>query len=196
MAGQHHPAEDAVGTGPRHLLDGAVHVVEVDRHAAGPAPGCGGAEVGEPAHVARAARATPPRAPCRCGRPRYMAGDSPPARIGSGQRHLGVDALLLEDLEPAAVAVARHHPVGAVVGQPALRRRRCRRPCRPGAGPPWPAPGRTRRPRRGRIRRTWRWRARTCRRRRRPPRGAPGRRRRGSGRGCPGEAWVSAETTT
>ena len=49
-----------------------------------------------------------------------MAGESPPARIGPGQGDLGMDPLLLEHGEPAAVAVARHDPVGAVVGQPAL----------------------------------------------------------------------------
>ena len=102
----------------------------------------------------------------------------------SGQGDLGMDPLLLEHGQPAPVAVARHDPVRAVVGEPALGRldvdaHAGQAPGRGGADR-----DRTRRPHPGRSRRTWRWRVSTCRRRRRPPRGAPGPRRRGSGPGC------------
>ena len=116
--GQHHAAEDAVGPRPRHLLDGAVHVVEVDRHAAGPSPGGGGAEVGQPAHVA-VQRRPHHLEPLVGRRAEVHRRRQAPGQDGPGQGHLGVDPLLLEHREPAAVAVAGHHPVRAVVGQPA-----------------------------------------------------------------------------
>ena len=50
--------------------------------------------------------------------PRYMAGDRPPASTGPGEHHLGVDTLLLQVGEAAAVGVGGEHPVLAVAGQP------------------------------------------------------------------------------
>ncbi len=182
--GEHDAAEDAVGARPGDLLDGAVHVVEVDRHAAGTAAGGGGAEVGQPAHVA--VQGGPDDLEPLVGRRAQVHGRREPAgQDRPGQGDLGVDPLLLEHGEPAAVPVARHDPVGAVVGQPAL-----------GGGDvdahAGQAPGRGGPHRirlvdlaRDRIRRTWRWRGSTCRRSRRRPRGAPGPRRTGSARGCP-----------
>ena len=121
MAGNMTPPKMPCLPGPDHLGHGPVHVVEVDRHAAGPAARRGGAELGQPAHVAVQ------------GRPDHLeplvgvatevhGGREPSGQDGPGQRHLGVDALLLEHREAAAVAVARHHPVRPVVGQPSLGR--------------------------------------------------------------------------
>ena len=52
-----------------------------------------------------------------------MAGDRPPTRIGPGEHHLGVDALLLEHGQPPTAGVRGEHPLGAVVGQPVTGRR-------------------------------------------------------------------------
>ena len=181
--GQHDAAEDAVGARPGHLLDGAVHVVEVDRHAAGPAARRGGTEVGQPAHVA--VQRGPDHLEALVGRGAEVHGGRESARQDrSGQRHLGVDPLLLEHGETAPVAVARHDPVGAVVGQPALGRV----DVDAHAGQ---APGRGGADRIGLVDLAGIEAAEhgdgemsTCRRRRPPPRAAPGPRRTGSGRGC------------
>ena len=51
--------------------------------------------------------------------PAEVHGRTEPSRQDrSRQGHLGVDPLLLEHREALAVPVARHDPVGAVVGQP------------------------------------------------------------------------------
>ena len=115
---QHHAAEDTVLPGPHDLLDGPVHIVEVDGHAAGPAARGGVAEVGQPAHVG--VEGGPHDLETLVGGGSQIHGRRQPSgQDRPGQRHLGVNALLLEDSEAAPVAVAGHDPVGAVVGQPA-----------------------------------------------------------------------------
>ncbi len=115
--GQHHAAEDAVLARPSHLGHGPIHVVEVDWHATGSPARRGGAELGQPAHVAVQCR--PDHFEPLVGMPTEVHGRREPSgQDGSGQGDLGVDALLLEHGQTAPTAVARHHPVRPVVGEP------------------------------------------------------------------------------
>ncbi len=114
---QHDAPVDAVVPGPGDLLDGPVHVVEVDGDAPGPPPGRGGAELGQPPVVGVQ------------GRPHHLevlgrvtaqvhGRRQSPGQHRPGEDHLGVDALLLEVGQPPAPGVRREDPLLAVEGQP------------------------------------------------------------------------------
>ena len=85
-------------------------------------PGAALQEVGQPAHVA--VQRGPDHVEALVGGGAEIHGRRESARQDrSRQCHLGMDPLLLEHGKTATVAIARHDPVGAVVGQPALGRR-------------------------------------------------------------------------
>ena len=151
---------------------------------AGTAPRGRRAEVGQPAHVA--VQRGPHHLEALVGGRAEIHGRAESARQDrSRQGDLGMDPLLLQHRQTGARPRRPARPSRCRSAPASSRPRRCRRPCRPGGGPRWHGRDRTRRPHRDRSHRTWRWRDSTCRRRRPPPRGAPGPRRTGSGPGCP-----------
>ena len=118
---QHDPPEDAGVAGPGDLLHGAVHVVEVDGDAGGPAPGSGSAELGQPAVVGvqgRPHHLEPLAGLAAQVHGRRQAAGEHRAREG----HLGVDPLLLERGKTPPAGVGGEDPLAAVVGQPLGRR--------------------------------------------------------------------------